>query len=216
MHRTPFLLAALAGAVLAGLAQAQRGGRDPASMLSRFDANKDGKLTKDEVQNERMWRRLATADKNGDGTINQEELEAMPQRGRGRGRGRNGGRGRGQESGEAAWKFLSGKYDADKDGKLTKEEYGRDEATFARLDRDGDGVVTAADWQVEAPRGRRGGRRGARGRGAGGRAEQPAAPKAGDSAPDFELTLVTDAKQKVKLSSFADKQAVALIFGSCT
>jgi EF hand len=40
-----------------------------ARMLERFDANKDGKLGKNEVGDERMWTRLVAADKNGDGMV---------------------------------------------------------------------------------------------------------------------------------------------------
>ena len=173
--------------------QRARRGFDATRMLERFDANKDGKLTAAEVDNDRMWRRIARADSNEDGTITKAEMEAM-----GGGRGGRGG-------GDAAWKFLLGKYDANKDGKVSADEYQRDASTFKRLDRNEDGVLTAADW---ADGDRRRGGRDAR--------ERTAELEAGDVAPDFELTLVADAKKKVKLSSFAGDRPVALVFGSCT
>ena len=45
------------------------------------------------------------------------------------------------------WQWLSTTYDADRDGRITRAEYSRDDdAGFARLDRDRDGVVTRADF----------------------------------------------------------------------
>ncbi len=206
MH-TFLLGTGVAALLLATMAPAQGGGPPAdrtARMLERFDANKDGKLSKDEVTDERMWTRLVAADKDGDGIVSKEEMAAMPANtpargGRGQGGGRDGG-------GEQAFKFLAEKYDADKNGEVSKQEYARDAATFTRLDRNQDGVLTAADWQVESSTPRRGG--GDRNRSTG--------PQAGTAAPDFELTLVSDAEKKVKLSSFRGNKPVALIFGSCT
>ena len=47
------------------------------------------------------------------------------------------------------WNFLAEKYDADRDGCIAASEYGRGVASFLRLDRDGDGAVTAADFEAE-------------------------------------------------------------------
>ncbi|MFN7919534.1 MAG: hypothetical protein U0Q16_05520 [Bryobacteraceae bacterium] len=56
------------------------GRRNPAEMASRmmeeWDANGDGKLTKNELP-ERMQERFGDADKNGDGWLSKEELTAM-------------------------------------------------------------------------------------------------------------------------------------------
>lgn len=41
--------------------------------------------------------------------------------------------------------FLLDRHDSDGDGRITRAEYGRDEAAFGRLDRDRSGVVDAAD-----------------------------------------------------------------------
>ncbi len=38
----------------------------------------------------------------------------------------------------------------------------------------------------------------------------------GEQAPDFELPMVKSPKKTIKLSSFAGKKPVALIFGSYT
>ena len=109
-------------------------------------------------------------------------------------RNRRGGRG------GSGWKFVSEKYDADKNGKVSLEEYTRGEEAFKILDANGDGVLEEQDWSGQT-----------RHRGGSGDA-----PAAGDVAPDFELTEIRDAEKTVKLSSFAGKQPVALLFGSCT
>lgn len=56
------------------------------------------------------------------------------------------------------WKWLAGRYDADRDGKVTRKEFPGPAALFDRLDRDRDGVLTAADfdWSERSPLVRRG------------------------------------------------------------
>lgn len=56
--------------------------------------------------------------------------------------------------GTATWKHLQERYDADGDGRVTAEEYGRGQRGFENLDRDGDGVVTARDFRQRGGRGR--------------------------------------------------------------
>lgn len=115
-----------------------------------------------------------------------------------------------------SWTYYAEKYDSNKDGKIAGEEYTRGKEAFARLDKNADGSLTAADF---APEARGAGRRpaGQAGRGAeqGGRA-RATAPKVGDVAPDFELPVVGAEGKTVKLSSFKGKRPVALIFGSYT
>lgn len=48
----------------------------PDELFSRFDKNKDGKLTKDEVPAP-IWEHLSKADANHDGAVTKDELEAM-------------------------------------------------------------------------------------------------------------------------------------------
>lgn len=72
------------------------------SMLERHDANKDGKLSGDEIP-ERMRENLARIDTNGDDVVDKAELEQMGRNLGGRGgEGRPGGRGgeRGRGDGE--------------------------------------------------------------------------------------------------------------------
>ncbi len=51
-----------------------------------------------------------------------------------------------RNSGEQAFRLLQKKYDKNGDGKVSAEEYPRGKATFQRLDRDADGVLTSADF----------------------------------------------------------------------
>ena len=112
----------------------------------------------------------------------------------------NAQRGRGRRGGDGGWKFVAGKYDANKDGKVSVEEYTRGKDAFASLDKNKDGVINADDWSVRDNRGR-------------GNSE---APSEGDTAPDFTLTEIANARSTVTLSEFAGKKPVALLFGSCT
>ena len=45
---------------------------------------------------------------------------------------------------DPALAFLMERHDGNGDGRITAGEYGRDEAAFARLDRDGNGILGAA------------------------------------------------------------------------
>ncbi|WP_300029058.1 calcium-binding protein [uncultured Roseobacter sp.] len=64
-----------------------------ARMIERLDADKDGKLSMEELtSSERADRRFERADKNGDGVVSKEEFEEARAnfRGRHKGKGRNG------------------------------------------------------------------------------------------------------------------------------
>src|SRR2546423_11058023 len=68
--------------------------------LMAFDKNKDGKLTREEVTDERLLRMFDRADTNKDGVVTKEELIALAEKldaesGRGDDRGGPGGRGPG-------------------------------------------------------------------------------------------------------------------------
>ncbi|HEY1860553.1 MAG TPA: hypothetical protein VGG61_09385 [Gemmataceae bacterium] len=51
------------------------------------------------------------------------------------------------------WTWLAERFDSDKDGKITRKEFPGDDVLFARLDRNHDGVLTAADfdWSDSSP-----------------------------------------------------------------
>jgi len=102
------------------------------------------------------------------------------------------------------WRFLTEKYDADRDGRITAAEYGRGEASYARLDADQDGLVSAADFapewtgvpRVEDFRYGEGG------------------PEEGAPAPGFTLTTTDGAT--VALADYQGEKPVVLVFGSFT
>ncbi len=58
----------------------KKGGAGGAGLVERmmaFDKNKDGKLTRDEITDERLLRLFDQADANKDGVVTKEELEAL-------------------------------------------------------------------------------------------------------------------------------------------
>ncbi len=125
-------------------------------LFERLDKNGDGVITADEFPEERRAffdRLLQRVDKNGDGKISRDELAQargprrdgqQPRRGGGRpgrpGRGtdRPGRPGRGGMMPHPLMLLL----DANRDGKVTQEEM---VAAFKKLDRNGDGVITASE-----------------------------------------------------------------------
>ena len=128
----------------------------------------------------------------------------------------------------STWEYLADKYDADEDGKITPEEYGRDETHFKRLDVDSDGVIAKAEIEErdrtsrESRGGRGGGRfgggRGGRGgRGEGGRrgpredgeerSDRGVAPLEGSEAPDFDLLVLSEKKSAKEEGEEKDTEA---------
>jgi len=103
-----------------------RGGfGDPAQMLERFDENKDGKLAKAELP-ERMAERMMESDLDKDGFITLEELKKAETARRT----------------ENAKRTLE-RFDANKDGKISKEELPeRGRERLINLDTNKDGVIT--------------------------------------------------------------------------
>lgn len=52
---------------------------------------------------------------------------------------------------KTTWEFLKNKYDKDGDGAITPEEHGRGQEAFRHLDKDRDGKIAAADFQLPDP-----------------------------------------------------------------
>jgi hypothetical protein len=124
---------------LAGLHAAK-----PDGVFQRFDKNGDGKVTRDELPNETAFKRY---DLDNDGAITPAEYEKFNNEG-------NGVPGspeaQGTSSSEArqkkrAWIYaLIKAMDKNGDGQLSRDEAGNP-PWFARLDIDGDGILSAAE-----------------------------------------------------------------------
>jgi hypothetical protein len=84
------------------------------------------------------------------------------------------------------WTWLAYHFDKNHDGKITLAEFGGPPSVFKKLDRNGDGVLTAEDfeWMIKMP-------------------------------PDFTLKT-HEGKQTVSLGQFRHQKPVVLIFGSFT
>ena len=153
------------------------GSEEMMNRLMAMDANKNGKLEKDEVP-ERMQSMFSRADKNEDGAIDKEEMTAMV---RERAGGQGGGFGGGQ-GGFGGREFLTQmieRADADKDGKLSGDEippFMRER--LEQTDTNKDGALDKAELEAAAARM-------AEGRGQGrGRGQRP--PVEGEGEPKSE------------------------------
>lgn len=148
----------------------QRGGGDMGRMmqmmpvLAALDANKDGVISKSEINNAAAA--LRKLDKNGDGELDAEEMRpSRPEGGRSRGGAPEGGPG-GERGGRSAGaggmmdRIMS--QDKNQDGKLSKDEVDeRMLPMFDRLDANSDGSIDKSE--IEAAAARMGGGRGGRG-----------------------------------------------------
>jgi Ca2+-binding EF-hand superfamily protein len=134
LNQAEFIRAtAMMQAVLTG--NNQPGARpDAARLFRRMDRNSDGKVTSDEVPEERrasVERLIRRADKDGDGSLTLEEFMA--------------GRPQGAEAGgpprgpSPLLKLL----DANGDGELSAEEIAAATSTLRKLDKNGDGKISA-------------------------------------------------------------------------
>lgn len=113
----------------------------PGEMLERADKNGDGHIGKDEVSEE-VWARMGRLDKNGDDMISKEEFAAARDGMKGKG-GRPGAGG--TPGGPDA---IFGKYDEDKDGKLSSTEVPAEMwAKVSKADTDADGLVSKEEMK---------------------------------------------------------------------
>jgi Ca2+-binding EF-hand superfamily protein len=128
--------------------------RNAQAQFARIDANKDGKLTADEVQSP-MLLELADVDGNGEVTLAEFQKVALQRAmrrsevggddGHKGGAGRKSGRGRkGGGRGRLNAGMLEG-WDTDGDGRVSPDEFPGRSKMFERIDRNGDGFLTEAD-----------------------------------------------------------------------
>lgn len=113
-----------------------------------IDADGDGKLSRTEIY--AFADKVADADADGDGYVTKTEArEKFHER----------------VASRRVDRFM-GRHDADKDGKVTRQEFPGDDERFARMDKNGDGVITPdelddvrplrLEGQGQPPRGRNG------------------------------------------------------------
>ncbi|MEQ9407789.1 MAG: hypothetical protein RIK87_08675 [Fuerstiella sp.] len=136
----------------------------PFPVMMTLDANQDGELSADEINN--ATAALKKLDKNGDGKLDHEELrpnfgDRSPGEGAGGrpGRGFGGPPGGGEGRGNMA-DFMLTRFDQNKDGKLARDELPEPmQERFARMDRNEDSFVDRAELEeVSRQFGGRGGR----------------------------------------------------------
>jgi Ca2+-binding EF-hand superfamily protein len=95
--------------------------------FEKLDRNRDGKIDANELPNER---RFAALDRDGDGVITKAEVEqAMDKQDR-----------------ERKMSIIE-RYDRDRDGKVTREEFTGPAKLFDKLDRNGDDVIDESEAQ---------------------------------------------------------------------
>jgi len=131
------------------------------------------------------------------------------------GQGRRGGSGRRGPSFER----FANRFDTNKDGKITREEFTGRAEMFERFDTNKDGVITKSDLaNMKMGNGRRRGGRGGEGRGGGFGGMfgsfPTSRPVPGQIAPNFELRTVDG--ELVSLGKLLYTRPVVLEFGSFT
>lgn len=135
---------ALAAALLAAPAFAQQG-NPGAHFVENWDLDGDGRVTVEEAT-ERRSDVFASFDANEDGFLDAEEYGPFDEA-RANDMAENGGHGNGQGAMKAADGMKLEVNDTDKDGKVSRDEFLTNAASWiAGMDRDGDGVVTSADF----------------------------------------------------------------------
>ncbi len=139
-----FLISIAAIAILATSVAA--GGTPGAGFLEHWDADANGTVTLAEAS-EKRENIFYTFDENGDGVLTGEEYVAFDEARAADQENESRGNGGGGDHGKASVGMTLEFNDVDGNGEITMAEFvGQSEAWFAILDRNGDGVVTTADF----------------------------------------------------------------------
>ncbi len=136
-------------------------GRDPAQLFARMDRNGDGKVTADELPEERrpmIERMIKHGDKDGDGALTSEEFSALvknrpqqpqpPAGDKSNKKAKKAAKKPGQVDAVSVGLFRA--LDADRDRQLSSEEINAAPAALRKFDADGDGTVTARELNAAA------------------------------------------------------------------
>lgn len=198
-------------------------------LAEKYDTNKDGRITEAEYSRSRS--KFMSFDANADDVLTAADFSGTSRRSSGasilRGADKDGD---GAVSAKE-WQLFLLSLRANKEGIIPEEQAiklsssdqgdrrrrGGSDSGIAAIDRDGDGKPEIADLQrifLEVDENADGslsaGELSTRG------ARPTQLPQVGDVAPDFDLLYAEDEDRSAKLSSFAGKKPVALVFGSYT
>ena len=131
------------------------------------------------------------------------------------------------------WQWLAAKYDLNRDGRISRQEFAGPAELFGRLDRNGDGFLTASDFDWSESRAQPANKQAAKSKPATSTSDGPSpeimmkgllsgelgsmfeGPAIGQQAPDFALKT-PDGRQEIRLSTFHGKKPAVLVFGSFT
>jgi Ca2+-binding EF-hand superfamily protein len=121
-----------------------RGFGDPGLLFQRFDANSDGKLSKDEIPEPMRQRFVEVFERLGKDSLTREDFAEATRRmfGQAAGEGRPPMDGPMGNRPPAFFRL----FDTNNDGKLSKEELSRAAERFSELDRNNDGQIDVAEF----------------------------------------------------------------------
>ena len=156
MQRSLLTSALLCGVPSAIVASEVMDDGDGAALSGSWDANADGKVTRDEVPMERRRffdRAVRRADANGDQSLDAGELARLGAAKSSPARGDDSWPGNRQDLGDRDVRpmGLFALLDRDGDGKLSKNELARGPRLLGRFDRDGDGFLSRRELVAPEP-----------------------------------------------------------------